>query len=380
MIRLPLNAANEILRQMKKNSIIDIDQENKGKGNSSIKSEDTASSSSSHWTIKKRDLLIIAVAIIICLPLGVKWYNHLSKSIVDAEFSSSLPLKFKCLGDYTAEVTEYTEKYNHKTYIIPDKVLIYGHINTITSIGGYAFSGCKELVQLEIPESVKYIGGNAFEDCANLDVIIYNSKDNVKVGRGAFDGCKSVIFTKDSHIIDEESDTPLKFKALSKYNATLIYDLSYKNLDSITIPEKIHINGGLHTVVSINDFAFKDCKNLKSITIPNTIKTISEGAFSGSGLTKIKLPNSISQIHPKTFKDCKDLRHIEIPNNVKGIGEYAFMNCGLTELFIPNSVVGIKHWAFWDCDNLDLTIDNSEENMRTEDGRIYGCKSVTYTK
>lgn len=64
----------------------------------------------------------------------------------------------------------------------------------ITSIGKLAFSDCERLSTIEIPSSVKNIGNGAFEYCQSLDVVIDNSKDNVVVGEGAFNSCKSVTW------------------------------------------------------------------------------------------------------------------------------------------------------------------------------------------
>ncbi|MBR6111695.1 MAG: leucine-rich repeat domain-containing protein [Paludibacteraceae bacterium] len=66
----------------------------------------------------------------------------------------------------------------------------------VTSIGDGAFSGCDGLTHIEIPSGVTSIGDNAFMWCKNLEIVIDNSKENVKVGSDAFMGCKSVKFLK----------------------------------------------------------------------------------------------------------------------------------------------------------------------------------------
>ena len=66
----------------------------------------------------------------------------------------------------------------------------------VTSIGDGAFSGCDGLTHIEIPSSVTSIGDNAFMWCKNLEIVIDNSKENVKVGSDAFMGCKSVKYLK----------------------------------------------------------------------------------------------------------------------------------------------------------------------------------------
>lgn len=70
------------------------------------------------------------------------------------------------------------------------------------------------------------------------------------------------------------------------------------------------------------------CKSLTSVTIPNSVTTIGEYAFSGcSALTSVTIPNSVTTIDRAAFEDCTDLQKVYIGNSVKAIGEYAFKYC-----------------------------------------------------
>ena len=76
---------------------------------------------------------------------------------------------------------------------------------------------------------------------------------------------------EDSAIVDT-SVTPLKFKILSDSTAEVINDDSYREdafPESITIPAKVRIEGKIYNVISIGDYAFRDCNGLISIKIPN---------------------------------------------------------------------------------------------------------------
>ncbi|MEE1062119.1 MAG: leucine-rich repeat domain-containing protein [Paludibacteraceae bacterium] len=68
--------------------------------------------------------------------------------------------------------------------------------SSVTNIGDGAFAECNGLTNIEIPSSVKFIDVYAFADCENLEIVIDNSEENVRVGMYAFDGCKSVKFLK----------------------------------------------------------------------------------------------------------------------------------------------------------------------------------------
>ena len=117
-----------------------------------------------------------------------------------------------------------------------DNTLIVGCKNTIipnsvTSIGGWAFSYCYGLTSITIPNSVTAIGNGAFEGCIGLtSVDISNSVTSI--GRYAFYNCQG--------------------------------------LTSINIP---------YSVTSIGNYAFFWCTGLTSIVIPNSVTSIGNEAF-----------------------------------------------------------------------------------------------------
>ncbi len=290
--------------------------------------------------------------------------------------------------------------------------------SSVESIGQSAFSNCTSLTYLELPSSVKSIGDMAFynctgltnlqlsvesigimafDGCENLDLVIDNSEDNVKVASKAFQNCKSVTW----EIIDE-SESPLKFKVLTETTAEVTKESCVEG--SVTIPSKVVIDGKIYSVVSIAGEAFRNCKGLTNITIPSSVVSIEDDAFYGckgltnitipssvvkigsyafsnSGLTTIKLPSSITSIGLGLFSGCSDLVSVKIPSSVESIGENAFVSCtSLTNLELSSSVKSIGVMAFYDCKNLDLVIDNSKDNVEVAVQAFQNCKSVTWKK
>jgi hypothetical protein len=117
----------------------------------------------------------------------------------------------------------------------------------------------------------------------------------------------------------------------------------------VRIPPRIQ---GL-PVTSIGKQAFEE-KGITSVTIPNSVTSIWDGAFWGcTSLTSIIIPNSVTSIGDAAFSGCTSLTNITIPNSVTSIGNLAFDYCtSLTSITIPNSVTSIGDKAFYYCDSL----------------------------
>lgn len=144
--------------------------------------------------------------------------------------------------------------------------------DSITSIGDYAFSECYNLKSISIPNSVTSIGSNAFYNC--------------------------------------------------------------KDLTSITLPE------GLTT---IGDRAFEYCDGLTTVKIPDGVATIGEYAFFDcENLTTINIPTSLTKISDGMFGECSNITgHITVPDGITSIGSSAFSGTGITSVTIPESVTVI---------------------------------------
>ena len=243
--------------------------------------------------------------------------------------------------------------------------------NGVTSIGTYAFYYCKNLTNITIPNSVTSIGNFAFFGCSGLTSITIPGSVT-SIGYEVFYGCSSLI-----NIEISEKVTTLPYNLLREtpwYNnqpdgVVYIGKVLYSYKGEMPDCTSIVVNEG---TLGITEGAFNGCSGLTSITIPNSVTSIGRGLFSGcNNLVNINLEsgnsvydsrdncNAIIETATNTFiVGCKNS---VIPNSVTNIAEMAFCDCsGLTSVTIPNSVTSIGDNAFRNCCGLtSVTIPNS---------------------
>ena len=227
------------------------------------------------------------------------------------------------------------------------------------------------------------------------------------------------VETKNIPILDHDGTTGLHFTLLS--NGT--YSVSRGNTDSseIIIPSKYKNIA----VTKIENNAFSNCENLKSITIPPSVVDIGWSAFSEcSSLEALTIPNSVKSIGFSALKGCSNLKNLTIPfvgatengsgnkhfGHIFGAASYqdhekvgyiptslsvviitledaiedrAFQGCQyIDSISLPNTLTKIGEWAFMDCDSLtEIVIPSSVTNWQR--GAFYYCerlKTVTISE
>ena len=266
----------------------------------------------------------------------------------------------------------------------------------VTEIRGASFKNCTGLSAITLPKSLTTIESNAFKDCLNLASITIPV--GVKhIGNGIFDGCPILniyyegttedwgkIGFKDKTLIhckDGDIDPNLSGKFEIRNN--LLFE--YKGED-----HEVQVPKGVTTITGTAFARYKTGKTITSITLPNTIRKIEDGAFSGQeSLSAIYYQGDVKEwldivgleylmlISDKSlyFNGIKAEKLI-VPNGVTNIPPHAFRRCTeLTSVVIPDSVTTIGYYAFRRCPNLtSVTLSESVKRLAAAFG---GCRSLT---
>ena len=119
-------------------------------------------------------------------------------------------------------------------------------------------------------------------------------------------------------------------------------------------------------------------KSETSYTVPSTVVTIREGAFRYCyNITSVTIPDSVTNIYRGAFENCTGLTSVTIPNSVTYISDDTFKGCtGIASITLPDSVTYIGDSAFQDCTGL-LSIIISGNVTHIWDDTFKNCTALT---
>ena len=126
---------------------------------------------------------------------------------------------------------------------------------------------------------------------------------------------------------------------------------------------------GLENVVEIKAHAFRQCPQLKEVSLGEGLQSIGFQAFAASGLVRVYLPAALSSIDTMVFTSCTDLLEVEICASISAIPTSFFAGCtALHTVKIPDSVERIDADAFYNCFSLSTVFYEGDENYWNQIG------------
>ena len=172
------------------------------------------------------------------------------------------------------------------------------------------------------------------------------------------------------------SSSDLTFELNEDGKSYSVTDCKESASGKLTIPSTY--NG--KPVTTIGEKAFEYCRNITSVTIPDSVTTIGISAFeSCSSVTSLTIGKNVATIGGSAFRGCYGLTSITIPSKVIFIGYYAFNGCtGLVDVTFDNCAVSVEDNAFEACSNLvSVTIPDTAINMGY--AVFKDCSKLNYT-
>lgn len=210
-------------------------------------------------------------------------------------------------------------------------------LSGITDLSDGVFFDCFSLREIILPESITEIPVDFCRRCQCLEKI---DLSHIKfIGRSAFSGCSNLDAGNLSAEIDKYAFEDTAIRHLEIEDVSKVDECAYREcnkLESVTVSDGI-IPSGL----------FAGCNRLKNVTINEGITGICESAFRETAIKKLVLPSTVITVDDNAFTDCRQLEKVVLDENLDFIGCQAFMNTvSLSEISIPNKVEYIGSECF----------------------------------
>ncbi len=233
------------------------------------------------------------------------------------------------------------------------------HINKVlTTIQVSAFSGCRSLSNLEMPNTVREICSRAFEGCDSLKEVDFTSTRYI--GDRAFfsSGITKVELSTDLNV---RSETFAECKSLTSVSLGATELIDYNAFINCTSLTKLSLGNTLKIEVS----AFEGCTGLTELNL-SKVAAVCERAFYGcSGLNSINL-SSCTEVEKSAFEGCSGLTTLNL-SNVEKIGEKAFNKIGANTITFPTSVTSLGKGSFTDGQLLTVNYPGTSSDWKKKD-------------
>ena len=287
----------------------------------------------------------------------------------------------ECNNLVSIEVDSENERYSsqdgvlynkEKTTLIaaPGKIEECNVPSTVKTIGNYAFSQCKNLKKVILPEGLENINMYSFHRCALLSEINLPST------------LKSIdIYAFSSTNITGELVIPDSVETIENSSFSGCHNISKfvigSNLKTISGTSSIDYNNSFHTCSNLKEVVVKqDNKHFSSQDgiLYNKDKTKLILAPKGYEVNDLYIPNSVKEIGDYSFYGSTNVKgKIYLPEGLISIGRQSFSQCGISgEVNIPSSVTSINRKSFFNTEYVTkINVDSNNVKYSSQDGILY---------
>lgn len=257
----------------------------------------------------------------------------------------------------------------------------------VTAIADYAFAYCQNLRSITIGTQVETIGDHAFEAVNDALCLVVQDGSPAQLWASAH----GVRYASESTSFTYRLEGDKAY--ITGYTGTLPETVVPAVIDGYPVYAIENLRSPIltHVVVSegievIGDSAFKAyfdyekgyIRTLVSVSLPQSLKIISDDGFWGQeNLQEITL-GSVVEIGQSAFGSCTMLKQITLPDTLTTIGWRAFASSGLTSLTIPANVTSLGDSFITDCSALtSLYVAEGNPNYEIVDGLLYDIPAQT---
>lgn len=274
--------------------------------------------------------------------------------------------------------------------------------SVLSDIGGSAFAGCTALRSIEFPANIKTIGDGAFSGSGLSGGVIIPSSI-ISIEKNSFENCPALtnLLIPDSFADRYRPNTP-DIDLSSQKAAVLVYSNDGSSVLGICVPAgstdvEVEIPSNIFhgiPVTNINGVYKGNVRNIKKVSVPDTVTYIADRAFEGFGSTdpsgsrvvEINIPQYVNHIGEAAFKDAA-VQTVSLPAGVKVIPKSAFENCSLLEsVIVSSSLTEIGELAFGACNSLKAVNTSNTPDVAdfrgtalttVADSAFAGCSAIT---
>ncbi|EAY19153.1 surface antigen BspA-like [Trichomonas vaginalis G3] len=266
----------------------------------------------------------------------------------------------------------------------------------------FAFSGLKEVF---LPNSVNKLEESAFEETGINEIDLSNTNIQI-IPSSAFKKClnlKKIKFSPSITKIHSSAFSQIGIESIVLPKSIVtIQNFAFSGCQNLQKVDMSQLK-----ITHLDQFIFQYCLKLTEVILPNTIKVLTDDSFSSTGLKSFSLSSHAVSIGKNTLKNCQNLKTIdlsesiitEIPNSfafgcynletikfntkITTISDNAFANTKILEIIFPNSLTNIGSKSFFNCTNLTEIDLSSTKVSKIGNFTFSNCinlKSVTYSQ